>query len=125
MKYFLEFFLVSVAIGMLSGCSSSSDDFECTNENSIYCAADDSNVAACCHKSATSCYYETATRVFECAGTDCSVAADEVVDFCFGQSLTKNETYLSKMLLLGKTENMFLKNSIDDLYNDLGDEVQE
>ena len=94
--------------------------------DTYYCAANDSNLQTCCnYLDSNSCYYETGSQTFNCNGSDCSSAAQAASDYCLGTTSTKSEIDLATMLGLEKTKNIQLKQSIDEMYRDLGKELQE
>ena len=126
MKNYLLILASVLGLGLLSGCSDSVTDALTGGEQcapSIFCTKDNSTLDACCTTS--SCRYVSATRTFSCNGTDCTSAAETAINFCSSKTSSKVESDLAKMLLLEKADNIVLKASIDEMYIDLGKEVQQ
>ncbi|MCW8934143.1 MAG: hypothetical protein OQK98_05415 [Gammaproteobacteria bacterium] len=126
MKNYLLIVASVLGLGLLSGCSDSVTDSITGGTSCVdtyYCANDNSTMETCC--SSSSCSYETGTRSFSCNGTDCYSAADSVATFCLSKTASKAEFDLASKLGLEKADNIVLKKSIDDMYIDLGNEVQK
>jgi len=119
MKNYLLIVASVFGLVLLSGCTDSSDS--CID--TYFCAKDSSTMQTCC--SSTSCSYETGTRSFDCNGTSCSSAAQDVASFCLSKTSSKAEFDLATKLGLEKADNIVLKKSIDDMYIDLGNDVQK
>jgi len=123
MKNYLLIMASVLALGFLSGCTDSTTGGGTTCVDTYFCAKDSSTMETCC--SSTSCSYETGTRSFSCNGTSCSSAASDVADFCLSKTSPKSEFDLATQLGLEKADNILLKKSIDDMYIDLGSDVQK
>ena len=126
MKNYLLIVASVLGLGLLSGCSDSVTDSLTGGTSCIdtyFCAKDSSTMQTCC--SATSCSYETGTRSFSCNGTSCNTAANDVANFCLSKTSSKAEIDLASKLGLEKADNIVLKKSIDDMYIDLGNEIQK
>lgn len=126
MKNYLLILASVLGLGLLSGCSDSVTDALTGGETCLdtyFCSKDSSTLETCC--SATSCSYRTGTQTFNCNGTSCSTAASDAAAFCTSKTAAKSEMDLATQLGLEKASNIVLKKSIDDMYIDLGKEVQQ
>ena len=123
MKNYLLIVASVFGLVLLSGCTDSVSGGGTTCVDTYFCAKDSSTMETCC--SSTSCSYETGTRSFDCNGTSCSSAAQDVASFCLSKTSSKAEFDLASKLGLEKADNIVLKKSIDDMYIDLGNDVQK
>lgn len=86
------------------------------------CIADGSTAQTCC--TSNDCRFVTASRTFNCNGTSCTAAAENLSSYCYGLSY-KAESDLATKLGLEKVKTLQLQGTINDMYNDLGEETQE
>jgi hypothetical protein len=115
--------LLALCLGVQLVACSSPDPTECAPGGN--CAFTGGAWEACC--SSTQCEYRTSGTDFLCSGTDCAGAAAQLAIYCAGpaKSGSDTESELFKALAIEKANNVVLRKSIDELYNDLGKDVQQ
>jgi hypothetical protein len=123
-KLFASLFVVFLGF-QLAACSSSDDETACAVGGP--CAFTGGEWQACC--SSSQCTYITPGTDFPCAGTNCAGApAASLVSYCSSGSAkigSDTESELFKALAVEKADNVLLRLSIDQLYKDLGKEVNQ
>ena len=122
MKSLINLVIMILLISQLPGCSSP-DPTTCAAGSS--CSFTGGNWELCC--SSTQCEYRTSGLDFPCSGTDCAGAAAQLAIYCASPAKTGSDTEseLFRALAIEKADNVLLRISIDELYNDLGKDVQQ
>ncbi len=116
--------IFAIISGMQLVACSSPDETVCAVGGS--CAFTGGVWEACC--SSTQCEYRTPGTDFPCVGTNCVGApVSQLQSYCNGFAKTGSDTEseLFKALAIEKADNVLLRISIDQMYNDLGKEVQQ
>ena len=114
---------IALFLGLQLVACSSPDPTECAAGSS--CTFPGGNWESCC--SSTQCELRTSGTDFPCSGTDCTGAAAQLASYCAGPAKTGSDTEseLFKALAIEKANNVVLRKSIDEMYNDLGNDVQQ
>lgn len=122
MKLLMKFVFMLFVASQLLACSEE-DSMQCATSER-YCPTTSQYVQACCTSS--QCEYRTGGTTFPCSGTSCDSTVPAVLTYCGVTAKTTSpaEMDLSKALLIEKADNVYLRQSIDQMYNDLGNEVQ-
>lgn len=122
MRNLLKLVFVLLLGSQLLACSAAEEvAASCSPAGS--CPANGSTIQACC--TSVECWYTAGSSTFPCAGTSCTTAASNVVNYCYAKTSSKTETDLATELMLKSAENVQLRKSIDKMYMDLGNEAQQ
>lgn len=115
--------LIALFLGLQLVACSSPDPTECVTGTS--CISTGGTWETCC--SSTQCELRTSGTDFPCSGTDCTSAAVQLASYCAGPAKPGSDTELElfKALAIEKANNVVLRKSIDELYNDMGKDVQQ
>jgi len=115
--------LIALFLGALLTACSSPDPTTCIA--GISCSFTGGVSEVCC--SSSQCELRTSGTDFSCSGTDCTGAAILLASYCAGPAKpgSDTESELIKALVVEKANNVVLRKSIDEMYNDLGKEVQQ
>ncbi len=90
-------FIGGISISLTS-CSDDDDDFIC--ESTVIGGA---TIQACCNEEGTQCYYEYDGKRYDCDGTDCTAAAEDLAADILGGGKSaelNKETILMQILEL-------------------------
>ncbi|MCW9047226.1 MAG: hypothetical protein OQK46_04030 [Gammaproteobacteria bacterium] len=131
MKNYLLIAASVLGLGLLSGCTDSvTDSVTGGGETCIFtdtCDIRSSDLYTCANSSGSG-WYEVGSQTFSYT-TSTTAAACAALEYCNGGSYCKtspaDEDSMAVKFLTKAAENAQLKNSIDDMYIDLGNEVQK